>query len=62
MMVQKGLAQEISSAEEISPAKAQRRNALPRFYGFSLRLCAFAGENFFIYVPTLTFCAKAVQK
>jgi hypothetical protein len=45
-------------AEEISPAKAQRRNALPRFYGFSLRLCAFAGEIFFIDVPTLTLCAK----
>jgi hypothetical protein len=55
-----GFAQKVRCAEELSPAKAQRRNALPRFYWFSLRLCAFAGENFFIYVPTVTFCAKSL--
>jgi len=31
-------------AQEYSPAKAQRRKVLPHFQGFSLRLCAFAGE------------------
>jgi hypothetical protein len=29
-----------------SRAKAQRRKALPRFEGLSLRLCAFAREFF----------------
>lgn len=32
---------------KISPAKAQRRKALPRFLGSSLRRCAVAGEIFF---------------
>jgi hypothetical protein len=39
--------QESTRCLEDSPAKAQRRKALPRFCRFSLRLCAFAGE--FLY-------------
>ncbi len=35
-------------------AKTQRRKALPRFAGLSLRLCAFAGE----YPRSGRFCAK----
>jgi len=31
--------------KNIFPAKAQRRKALPRFKGFSSRLCVFAGET-----------------
>jgi hypothetical protein len=34
-----GFARKVPYAEKISPAKAQRRKALPRFLGF---LCAFA--------------------
>jgi hypothetical protein len=30
--------------KKVSRAKAQRRKALPRLEGFSLRLCAFARE------------------
>ncbi len=57
-------AQEVRYDVKMSPAKAQRRKALLRFNGLSLRRCAFAGEypcakpllllliGIFCYVPT----------
>ena len=45
-------------AEEISRAKAQRREALPRFLRFSLRLCAFAREIVLVTDAPWVFCAK----
>src|SRR5947207_3752045 len=40
------LCTKITSSWKNPRAKTQRRKALPRFYELSLRLCAFARENF----------------
>jgi hypothetical protein len=39
-----------SEEENVSPAKAQRRKETCRKRGSALRLCAFAGEIFFLYI------------
>jgi len=47
--------------KKISPAKAQRRKALPRFYRFSLRLCAFVGVTFYSFRSTVEDLNTFVQ-
>jgi hypothetical protein len=60
----RGALHKLKCQGKISHAKAQRRKALPRFLGFSLRLCAFAWETFFdsdTCQDLTTFCLKRLR-